>query len=163
MIGSLVGAGLSAVGSIFGGLKASEAMKKVKNNLTAQKAENLNWYNQRYNEDATQRADAQAILTRTEEAIKARNRDAAGIQSVMGGTDESVAATKAANADALAEAATQIAINGEKRKDSIEEQYQQKNAQFNEALNKLEIGKAKAISEAIKGVTSVGSDIASSF
>ena len=30
MIGSIVGAGLGAVGSIFGGISASKAMKKIK-------------------------------------------------------------------------------------------------------------------------------------
>ena len=54
MIGSLVGAGLSAVGSIFGGISASKAMKKVKKNLQAQKQANKDWYDRRYNEDATQ-------------------------------------------------------------------------------------------------------------
>lgn len=40
MVGSLVGAGLSAVGSIFGGISASKAMKKVKKNLQSQKQAN---------------------------------------------------------------------------------------------------------------------------
>ena len=101
MIGSLVGAGLSAVGSIFGGISASKAMKKVKKNLQQQKQANQDWYDRRYNEDATQRADAQRILTKTEESIRNRNRQAAGAQAVMGGTEESVAAAKAANNQAL--------------------------------------------------------------
>lgn len=130
MIGSLVGAGLSAVGSIFGGISASKAMKKVKKNLQAQKQANQDWYDRRYNEDATQRADAQRILTMTEESIKNRNRQAAGAQAVMGGTEESVAATKAANNQALADATSQIAVNAEARKDQIEQTYQQKDAQI---------------------------------
>ena len=117
MIGSLVGAGLSAVGSIFGGISASKAMKKVKKNLQAQKQANKDWYDRRYNEDATQRADAQRILTKTEESIRNRNQQAAGAQAVMGGTEESVAAAKAANNQALADATSQIAVNAEARKD----------------------------------------------
>ena len=113
MIGSLVGAGLSAVGSIFGGISASKAMKKVKKNLQAQKQANKDWYDRRYNEDATQRADAQRILTKTEESIRNRNQQAAGAQAVMGGTEESVAAAKAANNQALADATSQIAVNAE--------------------------------------------------
>ena len=151
MIGSLVGAGLSAVGSIFGGISASKAMKKVKKNLQAQKQANQDWYDRRYNEDATQRADAQRILTKTEESIKNRNRQAAGAQAVMGGTEESVAAAKAANNQALADATSQIAVNAEARKDQIEQTYQQKDAQINDALNNLEINKAQAISSAVQG------------
>lgn len=163
MIGSLVGAGLSAVGSIFGGISASKAMKKVKKNLQAQKQANQDWYDRRYNEDATQRADAQRILTKTEESIKNRNRQAAGAQAVMGGTEESVAAAKAANNQALADATSQIAVNAEARKDQIEQTYQQKDEQINDALNNLEINKAQAISSAVQGVAQAGAGIAGAF
>lgn len=163
MIGSLVGAGLSAVGGIFGGISASKAMKKVKKNIEAQKQANQNWYDRRYNEDATQRADAQRILTKTEESIRSRNRQAAGTQAVMGGTEESVAAAKAANNQALAEAASQIAANGEARKDQIEQTYQQNDAKLDDALNNLEVNKAQAIGSAVQGVTKAGAGIAGIF
>ncbi len=163
MIGSIVGAGLSAVGGIFGGTSASKAMKKVKKNLQAQKQANQDWYDRRYNEDATQRADAQRILTKTEESIKNRNRQAAGAQAVMGGTEESVAAAKAANNQALADATSQIAVNAEARKEQIEQTYQQKDAQINDALNNLEINKAQAISSAVQGVGQAGAGMAGAF
>mgnify|MGYP006906605611 FL=1 len=163
MIGSLVGAGLSAVGSIFGGISASKAMKKVKKNLQAQKQANQDWYDRRYNEDATQRADAQRILTKTEESIRNRNRQAAGAQAVMGGTEESVAAAKAANNQALADATSQIAVNAEARKDQIEQTYQQRDAQIDDALNNLELKKSEAISSAVQGVTQAGAGIAGAF
>lgn len=163
MIGSLIGAGISAAGSIFGGIKASKAMKKVKKNLEAQKQANQDWYDRRYNEDATQRADAQRILTKTEEAIKNRNMQAAGTQAVMGGTEESVAAAKAANNQALAEATSQIAVNADARKDRIESQYQAKEAQLDDALNNMEVNKAQAISTAVQGVSQAGAGIAEMF
>jgi len=163
MIGSLVGAGLSAVGGIFGGISASKAMKKVKKNLQAQKQANQDWYDRRYNEDATQRADAQRILAKTEESIRNRNRQAAGTQAVMGGTEESVAAAKAANNQALADATSQIAVNAEARKDNIEAQYQAKDAQLDDALNNIEMKKAQAISTAVQGVSQAGAGIADAF
>lgn len=163
MIGSLVGAGLSAVGSIFGGISASKTMKKVKKNLQAQQQANKDWYNRRYYEDATQRADAQRILTKTEESIRNRNRQAAGAQAVMGGTEESVAAAKMANNQALADATSQIAVNAEARKDQIEQTYQQRDAQINDALNNLEQQKAQAISSAVQGVAQAGAGIAGAF
>lgn len=163
MIGSLVGAGLSAVGSIFGGISASKAMKNVKKNLQAQKQANKDWYDRRYNEDATQRADAQRILTKTEESIRNRNQQAAGAQAVMGGTEESVAAAKAANNQALAEATSQIAVNAEARKDQIEQTYQQKDAQIQEALNNMEINKAQAISSGVQSVRQAGAGFEGAF
>lgn len=163
LIGSIAGGALGAAGSIFGGISASKAMRRVKKSLQAQKQANQNWYDRRYNEDATQRADAQRILTQTEESIRNRNRQAAGAQAVMGGTDESTAAAKAANAQALADATSQIAVNAENRKDQIEQTYQQRDSQINEALNNLEINKAKAISQAVQGVAKAGAGIAGAF
>ena len=160
LIGSIAGGALGAAGSIFGGISASKAMRRVRKNLEAQKQDNQNWYDRRYNEDATQRADAQRILTMTEESIKTRNRQAAGAQAVMGGTDESLAATKEANAKALADAASQIAVNGENRKDQIEQTYRQRDAQIDETLNNVDINKAQAIGQAAQGVMKVGSGIA---
>lgn len=162
LIGSIAGGALGAAGSI-GGISASKAMRRVKKNLQAQKEANQNWYDRRYNEDATQRADAQRILTQTEESIRNRNRQAAGAQAVMGGTDESTAAAKAANAQALADATSQIAVNAENRKDQIEQTYQQRDSQINEALNNLEINKAQAISQAVQGVAKAGAGIAGAF
>jgi hypothetical protein len=163
LIGSIAGGALGAAGSIFGGISASKAMRRVKKNLQAQKEANQNWYDRRYNEDATQRADAQRILTQTEVSIRNRNRQAAGAQAVMGGTDESTAAAKAANAQALADATSQIAVNAENRKDQIEQTYQQRDSQINEALNNLEINKAQAISQAVQGVAKAGAGIAGAF
>nr|WP_314158903.1 hypothetical protein [uncultured Prevotella sp.] len=148
----LIGAAIGAAGSIFGGISASKAMRKMKANVEAQKKANQDWFDRRYNEDATQRADAQRILTMTEESIKNRNKAAAGAQAVMGGTEESVAATKAANNKALSDATAQIAVNGEQRKDAIENQFQERDASLNNQLNEIEQNKANAIGQAVQGV-----------
>lgn len=149
----LIGAAIGAAGSIFGGISASKAMSKMKANVEAQKKANQDWFDRRYNEDATQRADAQRILTMTEESIKNRNKAAAGAQAVMGGTEESVAAAKAANNKALSDATSQIAVNAEQRKDSIEQQYQQRDADLTNQLNEIEQNKANVIGQAVQGVT----------
>lgn len=153
MLGSLIGAGIGAVGSIFGGIKASKAMKKVKRDLNDQRSENESWYDRRYNEDATQRSDAVALLTKVEDSIRSRNRQLAGTQAVMGGTAEAAAAEREANNAALAQTATNIAVNGEARKDAIESQYRQTDANLRGQLNNMEMGKAQAIAQATQGVT----------
>ncbi|MDE5887323.1 MAG: hypothetical protein K2H46_07040 [Muribaculaceae bacterium] len=155
-IASLIG---SAIGSIWGGKKASDAMKKVKANLQEQRQRNDDWYNQRYNEDATQRADAQAMIARTEEAIKARSKAAAGTQAVMGGTEESVAATKAANAQAMADATSQIAVAGDRRKESIENQYQAKDEALQSEQNDMERARAREVTKAGSAVGELGGKI----
>ena len=155
----LIGSALGAAGAVFGGISASKAMKKMKRNVEAQRKKNQDWYDRRYNEDATQRADAQRILTQTEESIKQRNRQATGAAAVMGGTDESVAAAKAANNEALADATAQIAANADARKDSIEATYLQNDNAFVEQLNAIEQGKAQAISGAVQGVANAAASM----
>lgn len=155
LFGSIVG----AAGSIFGGISASKAAKKAKKNIEEQRQKNQDWYDRRYNEDATQRADAQRILTMTEESIKNRNRQAAGTAAVMGGTDESVAAAKAANNQALADATSQIAAQADARKDNIEATYMQNDNALVEQLNNIEMGKAQAVSQAVQGVSGLASSM----
>lgn len=128
----LIGAGVSLASSIgnaiFGGLSANKQKKEQLRAIRKQQQENRNWYNRRYNEDATQRADVQRMLSRTNEAIKARNRAAAGKQKVVGGTDASLASTQQANARAVGDALSEVAAKAEARKDNIEAQYRERKA-----------------------------------
>ena len=95
----------------------------------------------------------------TEGSVKNRNKAAAGAQAVMGGTEESVAATKAANGKALSDTTAQIAVNGEQRKDAIENQFQERDASLNNQLNEIEQNKANAIGQAVQGVTGAAGNI----
>lgn len=160
MIGSIIGAGMQAAGAIWGGISAAKSAKKVKENIEEEKRENQDWYDRRYNEDATQRADAQRLLTMTEESIKKRNKAAAGTAAVMGGSTESVAAEKAVNNEALAETTSKIAADASARKDAIEAAYQERDANLEQQLNQTEMQKQQAISQAVQGVTGAASGIA---
>lgn len=162
-IGSIIGGALNLGSSIFGGISASKAMKRAKQNIKDQIKKNQDWYDRNYNEDVTQLADTQRILTMTEENIKKRNRQAAGSAAVMGGTDESVAAAKEVNNQALADATSMIAAKAADRKDQIEQQYLSRDAELQNQLQQLELGKADAIAGAVKGATDTGSSIAIMF
>ena len=155
----LIGGAIGAAGGIFGGISASKALRQMKRNVEAQRKSNQDWYDQRYNEDATQRADAQRLLTMTEESIRKRNQQAAGSAAVMGGTDESVAAAKEANRKALSDTMSNINASAEARKDQIEQTYRQKDDEYVNQLNQIEQGKAQAISQAVQGVASVASKL----
>ena len=154
MLGGIIGGSVGALGGIFGGISKNKMLKKMRKMINEQKRENQDWYDRRYNEDATQRADAQAILTQTADMIKRRNQQSAGTQAVMGGTEESTAAAKEANAKALSDATSQIAVAGAQRKDQIEGQYRERQHQLDEQLRQLEGEKVDAfgmISNAIGG------------
>lgn len=163
MVGSIIGAGIGALGSIFGGLSASSAMKQRRDGVLRLQQENKDWFDRRYNEDALQRADALALLERTKEAVRNRNQRAAGVQAVMGGTDESVAHEREAGNKAIADVTTNIAADGARRKDQIEAQYRAQDAALQGQLNDIERDRANATSEAIKGVASAGANIAGLF
>lgn len=159
LIGGAIGAGISAIGGIFGGISASKAMKKVKRNIEQQQRENQDWYDRRYNEDATQRADAQRMITMVNDSIKKRNKQAAGAAAVMGGSEEAVAMAKEANKQALSDTTSQIVANAEQRKDNIEQQYLNRKADLNQQLNDLQMKKAQNTAQAIQGVTSAAQSI----
>lgn len=138
MLGGIIGGAAGALGGIFGGISKNKMLKRMRNMINEQKRENQNWYDRRYNEDATQRADAQAMLTHTADLIKQRNKAAAGSAAVAGGTEEGVAATKAANADAMAQATSNIVVAGENRKDAIEGQYMARNDALQRQIDELQ-------------------------
>lgn len=148
MTGAILGAAGSVGSALFSGIKSARAARKAKQQVEQQKAENTAWYNRRYNEDGTQRADAQRLLRRTQEAITNRNKDAAATQAVVGGTEESVAATKKANANALSETASAINANAEARKDDIESSYRSQDSALNNQLNNMELQRSQNIANA---------------
>ncbi len=171
MWGTIISSAIGLAAQLYGNKTASEAMKmahdRSQQNLEARRIENQNWFDRRYNEDATQRADAQRILNITAENIKRRNKAAAGTAAVMGGTEESVAATKQANAEALADAVSRIAVAGDARRDKIEDEYRKtKNGILDaetELQNNYDITKAQNVSQAITGASNAAANLAGVF
>lgn len=160
-IGRMIGLGMTAASSLYGGIKNAKAYKDVIGNIKQQQQDNQDWFDRRYNEDSTQRADAQALLTMTEESIRNRNRQAAGAAAVMGGTDESVAAAKAANNQALVDATSKIAAAADQRKDAIENQYMSTKSNLNSQINDMTLKKAQSTAEAVKKVADAAGNFAS--
>lgn len=163
MIGSIIGGAMKVGGSIFGGMSAAKAVRKQRDLIEKRKRENQAWYERKINEDPTQRADAQRVLNMTEDKIRQRNREASGTSAVTGGTEESTAALKAANSQALADAASRIAVAGEARKDGIEERYLDRNAAYEQQLQNLELNRSREIAKAVTGIAGAAGDIADSF
>jgi len=145
ILGGIIGGATGLFGGLFGGISKNQMLNRQIALVNEQKRENRDWYDRRYNEDATQRADAQAMLTHTAEMIKKNNRSAAGTAAVMGGTDESAAATKEANAKAMSDTTSQIAVAGAQRKDQIEGQFREKQSQLDEKIRQLEAEKVNGL------------------
>lgn len=155
----LIGSAFGAAGAIYGGIAASRAMKKMRKNIELQRKRNEDWYNQRYNEDATQRADAQRVLTQTQDMLKRQTEAASGAAAVGGGTDESVAQAKAAANQTVGDVMSNINAQADARKDNIERTYQSKDDEYANQLNNLQQQKAQAIGQAVQGVASAASNM----
>lgn len=159
MIGGIASAAMKIGSGIFGGIKAAKEAKKQKEMVEQSKRENEAWFNRRYNEDATQRADAQRMLTYVNDSIKNQNRTAAGTAAVAGGSTEAVAAQKAASNAALSGAASNITAQADARKDAIEQQYQANKESYNQQLRDISRSKTDAITQAIGGVSAAADTI----
>lgn len=163
MIGSLIGAGLGLVSSIAGGIANRNARRKQEQMLAQQQRENQAWYDRKYNEDPTKRADTVRLLTQMQEQIKNRNRAAKGRQAVMGGTEDSTTAVKEANNKALADTTSQIVAANEARKDAIEQQYQQNKRSIQGQQMQMEAEKSADTANAVAGVAGTAANIAAAL
>lgn len=163
MIGALVGAGLSLASSIASGIANRKAQEKQEEMLAQQKKENQAWYDRKYNEDPTKRADTVRLLTQMQEQIKNRNQAAKGRQAVMGGTEDSTTATKEANNKTLADMTSQIVAANESRKDSIEQQYQQNKNSIENKQIQMEADKAGNSANTAAAVAGTAANIASAL
>ena len=163
MLGSLIGAGLGVASSIFGGISARKARRKQERMLAQQEQENQAWYDRKYNEDPTKRADTVRLLTQMQEQIKNRNKAAKGRRAVMGGTEDSTTAVKEANNKTLADTTSQIVAANEARKDAIEGQYQARKDAIQSKRMGLEAEKAAGTASVAAGVAGTAANIASTI
>lgn len=163
MIGALIGAGLGLASSIAGGIANRKARRKQEQMLAQQQRENQAWYDRRYNEDPTKRADMVRLLTQMQEQIKNRNRAAKGRQAVMGGTEDSTTAVKEANNKTLADTTSQIVAANEARKDAIEQQYQQNKRSIQGQQMQMEAEKSADTANVVAGVAGTAANIAATL
>ncbi len=152
MTGTAISAGVGLLGGLFGGISKRNAEKKHRNLIKQQMRDNENWYQRRYNEDATQRADAQNALRIMRTAMDERAKRATASGVVAGATDESVAQQKAAANNALGDTVANIAARGDARKDAIEAQYMDTKGQLKGAMANVYAQQGQNTASAIGGV-----------
>lgn len=158
-LGQGIGAGIKVAGSVIGGLSAARAARKQRANYARQINDNNNFLARKLNEDATQRADAQSVITQMKEALQSQNRAQRGMNAVMGSSGEAVAAQKQANANAIADTMGGINAAAVAQKNALEQQVRAQNAGLNDKIANTYASQAQAISQAAEGVGKVGSDI----
>ena len=115
----IMAGGAAIANGILGSISAQ---KQKRDSLRAlRKAENRenNWFNRHYNQDATQTADAQRLLTLQAEKAKKATQAAQGKNRVIGGTDAQVSAVQQGNAAAQSNTMSSIAANAAAKKDAM--------------------------------------------
>lgn len=152
MWGAIAAAALGTAGSVAGGLMSASAARKQKKELKRQEAENENWLNRRWGEDATQRADAQYMIEQTRAAARARNRAARGRQAVTGGTQAQVAATENATNNMIADTAARIAAQGESARRQAVDTYLNRQAALRAQRANLQAQQAQNTATATEGL-----------
>ena len=118
-----IGAGLKAASSIIGGAKQKKIRRQKQKLISDAEKYNDAWFNQRYNEDFTMRADAQKALEYAREQAQKFTDQARGAAAVSGATAESVAQQKAAANEMIGDTTSNIAAQAENYKSQIEQQY----------------------------------------
>lgn len=152
---------LGAGGALAGGIGSAVYAGKARKIIKKQQAENNDLYNRRYNENYTQRADAQAALNRGLEALINRNKAANAMAAVSGASGESVARDKAANAMAYGNMVGDVALAGVARKDAVEQDYQNRRDQYNQEQIAMYDKQADAMSAMGSQMAAAGGAMAS--
>lgn len=159
----LIAAGTSIIGGAVKSHKAYKAEQQQLEEIDRQRSENANWYNKRYYEDATQRADNQRLITQARAALQRNNMAASGQSAVMGATNATSAAMKEANNNALANTVSGVAANAARSKNAVEQAYMGRDAQLGNMQTQANMASLEANNAAIDGAVGGMNALASSF
>lgn len=159
MVGTIIGGVLTVGGALAGGIASSNAAKKAANITKQQQAKNRAWYEYNMNTDYTQRADALAAINRAREIFMERNKNASATAAVSGASDEAAARMKEDANKVIADTMSNVAAQGAARKDQVEQQYMNRDAQLAEQQRQTEIARANAIAGAASQVSKMGANL----
>lgn len=155
----LIGTGVAAGGTVAGGILGAIERAKQRRILRQQEQQNQRWYNRRYNEVGTERADAKRALTAMRDAQAQRVADAAGRAAVMGTGAATVAQEKQAANQAIGNTVAGINAQAEQRKQAIENQYLQKQDQIQQQRAGLHAQAVQQIAGATGTASALGAQI----
>lgn len=118
MLPAIILGALSLAGGIAGSVISSKNAKKANDKLKEQEDFNRSLFAQQYYQDIINRSDTQNMLRRLRNDMNTNVEKMENTAVVTGATPEAVAAAKANNARAYADAVANIAATGAQRKDA---------------------------------------------
>lgn len=152
---------MNAAATIYGGIKNAQAMRDVTKSLEAQKAQNRAMTDNAVYKDYTNTASAQRMFNKVQDALRSRKRQSAATAAVTGSTQEAQALDNAAAMQALANVASDTAINGEKAAQAAQEKGMQNEWAINDELRQMKMKQAQNTAEAVQGVAGAASNVMS--
>lgn len=155
-IGALIGGAVAIGGGIISSRASKKAAERQQAELDKQKREERNWYDRRYNEDYTQTATAQSLLTKARQFADDSYKRAAGAAKVGGASTESAALAKQAGNKVVADVMGNIAAQGDARRDALDMQHMQTQKEFANQQMQIYQQQAAASQAAGNGIMSAG-------
>ena len=152
-----LGAALAGAGAIANWVGSGIANKRAKETLDNQRKKNDAWWNIKRSQDATKRADNQAVINRQRELLEDANYLTRATNKVSGESEEAVALQKEATNKAAAQTMSNIAAQGAAERERNETQYRATDA----ALDQQEIQRQqqKAAQNAAAGAQAVNAGL----
>ena len=160
----ILAAALAAGSAIAGGgvsaAKAAAARRIQRRYYDEASRDNEQWYQRRFNEDITQRTDAQNALRSAREYADARIRQASGASAVGGATAESAALAKQQADNVVSGVTTDIAAQASKRKDAIDSNYQATKQQIKAGRAGSEVAYNQGVSQSVADASTQVGEVA---
>lgn len=146
-------------GAAIGALAGARAYRNQMKMLKKQERENQNWYDRRYNENATERADSVALNEQAKQHFAEQMAQHQATSAVMGGTNAQLAAEK--NAEAAGYAAQQATRQqmADTRKDTIENKFLENKSNIQNKMMDMEKQRAQGIQSAMSQMAQAGSNL----
>ena len=160
MIGAIIGGAAALGGSLWNAIAGSREARRQQQELDRQERENQMWYERRYNEPGHERADAQRLLTKMQDAQAARSAAAAGRATVVGSSGAMRAAQQRADNQAIADTTAQINAANEARRDRIDQQHHANRQAVRAARINASAARQNATAQAATGAMAAGAYIA---
>lgn len=158
---SAIGAGVSALGSIAGGIFGGGAARRARERAERAQRESENkemaWYNRRYNEDYSDTAAGRNLLRIAKDYARDNWKRESGAAAVGGGTDASVAMAKSQGTKMVGDTIANMGAQDTARKDNIDSIHQKNvqsyDAQRSEREYQYGMQKASNITQAAQGMS----------
>lgn len=160
ILASALAAGSAIAGGGVSAGKAAAARRIQREYYDDASRDNEQWYRRRYNEDITQRTDAQNALRSAREYADARIRQASGASVVGGATAESAALAKQQADNVVSGVTTGIAAQASKRKDAIDSNYQATRQQIKAGRAGSEVAYNQGVSQSVADASTQVGEVA---